>query len=445
MRYELRDYQRDAATRDAEAPRARSRGTGASTERARRSRSRPSPGSGKTVIATAVIEALLFGSTDLDADADPRVAFLWITDDPALNRQTRARMFDASELLAPTTLVEVDESFLDADLAPGRVYFLNTQKLSKSSRLAQGGTNAREFSFWDVLRATIRGGATDLVMVLDEAHRGMKRAADRKTIVARLIHGEPGSNPPIPIVWGISATIERFTTAMGEVTDRTGYPNVAVDIERVRASGLIKDEIGLDQPDEKGTFSTTLLREAVKATLAFEQRWAAYSAAEAEPEVLPVLVVQVPDKASEAKLAERRRHDRGGVAGPRPAGDRPRPGRARAPLAGLAHGRLGLPGVDPDRHRRARGPRQGGDLDRVGLPAGGGPLLGAAGEGRDAHRPDHRPHGPPAARPPDRHRRRPQLGHLLPAAVRHEGAHRASSRSWRARAPGTGRTGSARA
>jgi Tfp pilus assembly protein PilV len=213
-------------------------------------------------------------------------------------------MFDASELLAPTTLLEVDESFLDADLAPGRVYFLNTQKLSKSSRLAQGGTNAREFSFWDVLRATIRGGATDLVMVLDEAHRGMKRAADRKTIVSRLIHGEPGSNPPIPIVWGISATIERFTTAMGEVTDRTGYPNVSVDIERVRASGLIKDEIGLDQPDEKGTFSTTLLREAVKATLAFEQRWAAYSAAEAEPEVLPVLVVQVPDKASDAKLAD---------------------------------------------------------------------------------------------------------------------------------------------
>lgn len=303
MRYELRDYQRDAAIEILKRLRRGRRDWQDEGERSSFALSAIT-GSGKTVIATAVIEALLFGSTDLDTDADPRVAFLWITDDPALNRQTRARMFDASELLAPTTLVEVDESFLDADLAPGRVYFLNTQKLSKSSRLAQGGTNAREFSFWDVLRATIRGGSTDVVMVLDEAHRGMKRSADRKTIVARLIHGEPGSNPPIPIVWGISATIERFTTAMGEVTDRTGYPNVAVDIERVRASGLIKDEIGLDQPAEKGTFSTTLLREAVKATLAFEQRWAAYSAAEAEPEVQPVLVVQVPDKASDAKLAD---------------------------------------------------------------------------------------------------------------------------------------------
>lgn len=303
MRYELRDYQRDAALEVLKRIRRGRRDWRDDGERSSFALSAIT-GSGKTVIATAAIEALLFGSTDLDTDADPRISFLWITDDPALNRQTRGRMFDASELLAPTTLVEVDESFLDADLAPRRVFFLNTQKLSRSSRLVQSGTNAREFSFWDILRNTIRGDTTDLVLVLDEAHRGMKRAADRKTIVSRLIHGEPGSNPAIPIVWGISATIERFTTAMGEVTDRTGYPNVAVDIERVRASGLIKDEIGLDQPAEKGTFSTTLLREAVKATLSFEQRWAAYSASEGEPEVLPVLVVQVPDKASDAKLTE---------------------------------------------------------------------------------------------------------------------------------------------
>jgi type III restriction enzyme len=303
MRYELRDYQRDAALEVLKRVRRGNRDWRELGERSSVALSAIT-GSGKTVIATAVIEALLFGSTDLDTDADRRISFLWITDDPALNRQTRGRMFDASELLAPTTLVEVDESFLDSELVPGRVFFLNTQKLSRSSRLVQSGTNAREFSFWDILRNTIRGDTTDLVLVLDEAHRGMKRAVDRKTIVSRLIHGERESNPAMPIVWGISATIERFTTAMGEVTDRTGYPNVAVDIERVRASGLIKDEIGLDQPAEKGTFSTTLLREAVKATLAFEQRWAAYSASEGEPEVLPVLVVQVPDKASDAKLAE---------------------------------------------------------------------------------------------------------------------------------------------
>jgi len=302
MRYELRDYQRDAAIEVIKRLQ-RSRRDVAEGDRSSFALSAIT-GSGKTVIATAVIEALFFGSTDLGTEPDPGVTFLWITDDPALNRQTKSRMLDSSELLTNWQLREVDETFPDANLAPGHVYFLNTQKLSRSSRLAHGGTNAREFSFWDILRNTIRGGQGDLVLVLDEAHRGMKRAADRQTIVHRLISGESGSNPPVPIVWGISATIDRFSRAMGEVTDRISRPNVVVDIARVRASGLVKDEIGLDQPDEKGTFSTTLLREAVKATRSYEERWAAYSAAEGEPQVLPVLVVQVPDKASDAKLIE---------------------------------------------------------------------------------------------------------------------------------------------
>jgi hypothetical protein len=302
MLYELRDYQRDAALEVLKRLR-RARRDMEDGDRSYFALSAIT-GSGKTVIATAVVEALLHGSTDLDTDPDPRVTFLWITDDPALNRQTRGRMLEASERLTPWHLREVDESFPDADLAPGRVYFLNTQKLSKNSRLTQSGTNAREVSFWDILRNTIRGGTVDLVMVLDEAHRGMKRTADRQTIVRRLIHGQPDSNPPVPVVWGISATIERFTRAMGEVTDRTGYAPVQVDIERVRASGLVKDEIGLDQPDEKGTYSTTLLREAVRTVRQYEKRWATYSTNEGEPEVLPVLVVQVPDKASDAKLTD---------------------------------------------------------------------------------------------------------------------------------------------
>lgn len=302
MRYELMDYQRSAAI-DVLNRLARARRDWADGERSSFALSAIT-GSGKTVIATAAIEATLFGSADLGVDPDPSATFLWITDDPALNRQTRNRMLDASDLLAPKTLVEIDDGYLNTELLANRVYFLNIQKLSKSSRLTQSGTNLRQASFWDVLTNTISGGSTTLYLILDEAHRGMKRVADRKTIVQRLIHGEAGSNPPVPVVWGISATIERFTTAMGETPDRTGYPHVSVDIDKVRTSGLVKDEIGLEQPDEKGTFSTTLLRDAVKTTLNFEQRWAAYSAAEGEPLVLPALVVQVPDKADEEKLGE---------------------------------------------------------------------------------------------------------------------------------------------
>jgi type III restriction enzyme len=302
MRYELMDYQRSAATgvlgRLRKAQRDWADGDRSSFALS------AITGSGKTVIATAVIEAVLFGSADLGVDPDPQATFLWITDDPALNRQTRNRMLTASDLLAPRALVEIDDGFLNPALDPGRVYFLNIQKLSKKSRLVQSGTNLRQASFWEVLANTITSEKTTLYLILDEAHRGMKQANDRRTIVQRLIHGEPGSNPAAPVVWGISATIDRFTKAMGETPDRTSYPHVVVDIDQVRASGLVKDEIGLEQPDEKGTFSTTLLRDAVKATLAFEERWAAYSASEGEPVVLPALVVQVPDKANEAKLTE---------------------------------------------------------------------------------------------------------------------------------------------
>jgi type III restriction enzyme len=261
-------------------------------------------GSGKTVIAAAVIEAVVHGSADLAAEPDPRAAFLWVTDDPALNRQTRKRMIEASDLLHPNQLIVVDNDFLERDLRAGRVYFLNVQKLSKNSGLAQGGNNLREISMWEVIANTVNGGDVDLYLVLDEAHKGMKVERDRSTIVQRIINGQAGSNPPVPVVWGISATIERFDAAMKGTSDRNVLPAVTVDLAKVRASGLVKDQILLDEPAEKGTFGSTLLREAIASALDYETRWAAYAETETEPAVLPILVVQVPDKSSETKLAE---------------------------------------------------------------------------------------------------------------------------------------------
>ncbi len=303
MKYALFDYQRDAALgclkqltrgrRDWKADRSQSSFALSAIT-----------GSGKTVIATAVIEAMIHGSADLGTDGDRRATFLWVTDDPALNRQTRNKMLASSDLLQPARLAVLDNDFLGDALLPGFVYFLNVQKLSKNSGLAQGGRNLRQYSMWEVIRNTINGGANDLYLVLDEAHRGVKPAADRTTIVQRIVSGAPGANPPMPLVWGISATIARFTTAMAGATDRTIYPPVEVDIERVRASGLVKDEIGLDEPDEKGGFGTTLLREAVRAALDYDRRWAAYAEEQDEPCVEPVLVVQVVDKATDDHLTE---------------------------------------------------------------------------------------------------------------------------------------------
>ena len=82
----------------------------------------------------------------------------------------------------------------------------------------------------------------------------MKATGERASIVRQIIDGRSGSNVAAPVVWGISATIDRFRSAMGEVGARTLYEPVEVAIDRVRASGLVKDRIELFEPDESGTF-----------------------------------------------------------------------------------------------------------------------------------------------------------------------------------------------
>lgn len=262
-------------------------------------------GSGKTVIAAAVIEALLFGSADLGVEADPRATFLWVTDDPALNRQTRNKMMAASDLLTGSHLEILHDKYFEPTLKPGKVYFLNIQQLGRNAAFANvAGDSFRSKTGWQIIGDTITSYATDLYVIVDEAHRGMRASAERASIVRQIIDGRRGSNPAAPVVWGISATIERFKTAMGELGSRTLYPAVDVDIDKVRASGLVKDRIELFEPGESGTFTTTLLREAVDKVREFDALWGGYAEEENEPRVLPVLVIQVPDKAAEADLAE---------------------------------------------------------------------------------------------------------------------------------------------
>jgi type III restriction enzyme len=303
MKYDLFDYQREAAGQVLQSL-ARGRRDWDEYESLSAFALSAITGAGKTVIATAVIEAIIHGSADLDCDPDPEASFLWVTDDPALNRQTRNKMLAASDLLDPVQLIVLENDFLDPTLKAGSVYFLNIQKLSKSSGLAHGGNNLRQFSMWGIMGNTINAEDTHLYLVLDEAHRGMKQVTDRKTIVQKIIGGQPESNPPIPVTWGISATIERFTAAMEGAENRTTYPPVSIDIDKVRASGIVKDQIDLDEPDDSGTVLATLLRSAVDATLDYEKRWAAYAAAEHEPLVLPILVVQVGDKPTDVQLGE---------------------------------------------------------------------------------------------------------------------------------------------
>lgn len=272
-------------------------------------------GAGKTVMAAAVIEALFFGSDEFDFEADPGATVLWFSDDPSLNEQSRARIQAAASEL-DSRLRVIENSFSQATFAPGMVYFLNAQKLREGGRLVRGAEpdnpdEPRLFkptpdmvqqTIYDVIRNTVEAEGRTLYMVLDEAHRGMKSGRDRETIVQRLINGGSGA-PPMPVVFGISATVDRFTQAMKKATNRMGLPPVEVDSALVQGSGLLKDDIVLTIPTEEGTFDTTLLRRAVQKVKTSTEAWAAYAVEQEEADpVVPLLVVQVADKPTEADL-----------------------------------------------------------------------------------------------------------------------------------------------
>ena len=277
-------------------------------------------GAGKTVMAAAVIEALFFGNDDDDVEADPGATVLWFTSDPSLNEQTRHRLRQASERLTSDRLRVIEPTFQDERLRPGSVYFLNSQKLGKNSRLVKGGSAAEDGemlvapdllprTFWEVLANTIADEHTTLYVFLDEAHVGMNTSkrdlGEKSTIVRQLVNGEAGA-PPVPIVLGISATVDRFKAAMESATGRTTLPDVAVDPVRVQESGLLKEKILLSFPVEAGTFDTVLLRHAVTRTKESGELWAAYHDAQGgsgDP-VLPLLVVQVPNTPSDEMLLD---------------------------------------------------------------------------------------------------------------------------------------------
>src|SRR5688500_11371160 len=129
-------------------------------------------GAGKTVMASSVFESLFFGNDDYEFEPDPGAVVIWFSDDPSLNEQSRWRLLEASDKLTYSDLVPVGNSFSADKFRPGKVYFLNTQKLSKNSLLVRESSadesemetangqmrlmpDSRQHTIWDVIRNTI--------------------------------------------------------------------------------------------------------------------------------------------------------------------------------------------------------------------------------------------------------------------------------------------------
>lgn len=283
-------------------------------------------GAGKTVMAAAVFEALLYGDDTFEFNRDPGAVIIWFSDDPSLNEQTRCRLLEASDRVKLTDLEVVQNTFNYEKFTPGKIYFLNTQKLGKNSLLVRGfDPDAQEarrgpflpemrpdghsYTIWDTIQNTIDDTDLTLYLVLDEAHRGMGASSsahqnERSTIVKRLINGA-GSVSAIPIVWGISATVQRFNEAMEGARGRSTLPHVTVDPAKVQDSGLLKDTIILDIPEHAGPFDTVLVRRATQKIKDSSDAWEAYARSQGENHVVkPLLVLQVPNTPDHDELGQ---------------------------------------------------------------------------------------------------------------------------------------------
>lgn len=251
-------------------------------------------GSGKTIIMSALIEDILFGSEQFTEQQD--AIFVWLSDSPQLNEQSKQKIeLKADRIRLDQCVVISDESFDMEVLEDGHIYFLNTQKLGKAGNLSRR-SDTRQHSIWETIENTARTKADRLYFIIDEAHRGMqgRQAGTATTIMQRFIKGSPEHNlSPVPVVIGMSATSERFDALIGKSTTSSLH-KVIVSPAQVRQSGLLKDRIVITYPDDPTKHSDMAVLQA--ATDEWQDKckhWYQYTYEQHYTSVNPVFVIQV--------------------------------------------------------------------------------------------------------------------------------------------------------
>lgn len=262
-------------------------------------------GSGKTIIMAALMEKIFNGEARYSDQTD--AIFLWISDSPELNAQSKDKIDRQADKINLSQTMEIsDDSFDQEMLDDGHIYFLNTQKLGKSSNLTKH-SDSREYTIWETLNNTIQNKSDRLYLIIDEAHRGMmgKAASKATSIMQKFIKGSKNEIDPFPVIIGMSATVERFNKLVGE-TNAT-IRKVIVTTEQVRASGLLKDRIIVTYPEKKTVNrNMAVLQAAADAWKDKWDHWTQYCREQHYAYVNPMLIVQVQnsngDKITETNL-----------------------------------------------------------------------------------------------------------------------------------------------
>lgn len=263
-------------------------------------------GAGKTIIMASLIEDILFGTEQYVEQPD--AIFVWLSDSPELNQQSKEKIDTKCDKIKMHQCVVIsDDSFDRESLEEGHIYFLNTQKLSRSSNLTQHSDD-RQYTIWETLANTISDKADKLYFIIDEAHRGMRgQEAGRATSTMQkfILGSEKDGMPPVPVVIGMSATIERFNQLVKN-SAATNRP-VRVLPDEVRSSGLLKDRVIIYYPkDASEQKDMAVLQAATDEWLQKCLHWETFCREQHHWMVKPVFVVQVlngsGDVLSETKL-----------------------------------------------------------------------------------------------------------------------------------------------
>lgn len=259
-------------------------------------------GSGKTIVMTEVIEDILNGTET--AVEQPEAIFVWLSDSPQLNEQSKTKIIQKADKIRPNQCVTIeDDSFDQEMLDDGMIYFLNTQKLGKASRLVSG-SDSRTYTIWQSLQNTAERKGNHLYVIIDEAHRGMqdREAARATSIMQKFLKGsEADGLDALPVVIGMSATDERFRRLVGNIS--SVRHDVDVRPDEVRASGLLKDRIIITYPEQDSIDDMVILQAAADEWKDKCEHWNYYCTTQKSQQVRPVLVIQVENRNSDSASA----------------------------------------------------------------------------------------------------------------------------------------------
>jgi len=261
-------------------------------------------GAGKTIIMSSLIEDVFFGN-ELFTE-QPNAIFLWISDSPELNEQSKQKIDLKADRITLQQTVTIEESSFDRELLEdGHIYFLNTQKLSRTSNLTKH-SDSRQYTIWETLKNTIEEKSDRFYVIIDEAHRGMqgRQASTATTIMQKFILGSPDDNlPTMPVVVGMSATIQRFNALVGNSISTVHKVEVLAD--EVRSSGLLKDVITVNFPEEgTGVNKMAILQAATDEWNDKVEHWHQYCYEQHYAYVNPVFVVQVEKSTHSSRYSD---------------------------------------------------------------------------------------------------------------------------------------------